>query len=398
MPPRHGVVPCDILSRAVLFAEAGNELHTQPAEDVIHQARRKPHVGVRRDPHRFKALVGELVDEAGQRDAVLERDAGGGADAVHQSADGRAFLRHGDEELAGGAVLVQADGQIAFVTADIEAVGDAVAGIGKPTAHGAIDDPLDDALDHLHLGSARRLSRRSSRRGSPLRGLGGREGASKCRDLGHHFPPQGLGFDGVLGFDLVQLGDLGIGLGVERLAQLAAVAVEGIGLQAELPTEHVGLSDLVDRRLVRKVDGLRDGAGDERLGRSHHANVPGGLDEADAERSALVGAVEDREVLRLQTGGTLDGLGSADDAVERRDLRGGEPHRTKPVEAGVRSSLGDVETECADGRLGHRPTGEGEPQLEELRQLVLEGHDLLASEALRKQELAKGSATTRGGQ
>ena len=59
--------------------------------------------------------------------------------------------------------------------------------------------------------------------------------------------------------------------GGERLAQLAAVAVERDRLEAELPGLDVDLLDVLDRGLVRQVDGLADRAREERLHRRHHA-------------------------------------------------------------------------------------------------------------------------------
>ena len=46
------------------------------------------------------------------------------SEAVHQAADRGAFLGHGDEELAGFAVGIEADGDVALVSADVELVGD----------------------------------------------------------------------------------------------------------------------------------------------------------------------------------------------------------------------------------------------------------------------------------
>ena len=58
-------------------------------------------------------------------------DGHGAGEAVHQAADGRAFLGHGDEDLARHAVLVEADGEVAFVSAHGELVGDRQALLGQ---------------------------------------------------------------------------------------------------------------------------------------------------------------------------------------------------------------------------------------------------------------------------
>ncbi len=65
----------------------------------------------------------------------------------------------------------------------------------------------------------------------------------------------------------------GVEHGVERLAQLGAVAVKGIGFEHEPPTQRVGIFDVFDRRRVGHVDRFGNGTGDERLGGGHHANV-----------------------------------------------------------------------------------------------------------------------------
>ena len=47
-------------------------------------------------------------------------------------------------------------------------------------------------------------------------------------------------------------------LGVERLRQLGAVAIERVGLEREPPGEEIGLLAVLDACLVRHVDGLGD--------------------------------------------------------------------------------------------------------------------------------------------
>ena len=63
------------------------------------------------------------------------------------------------------------------------------------------------------------------------------------------------------------------GLGVDRLALLRAVAVDGQRLEAELPAFEVGLADVLDRGLAGHVARLGDRAREERLGGGHHPHV-----------------------------------------------------------------------------------------------------------------------------
>ena len=99
----------------------------------------------------------------------------------------------------------------------------------------------------------------------------------------------GSALDGLL---LLAVGD------VEGLRALRSVAIDGDGLEAETPGFEVGLGDVVDGAVVGQVDGLRDGAGEERLGGGHHLDVAHVVDGAGA-LGGLEGAVEDGEVLGL---------------------------------------------------------------------------------------------------
>ena len=91
-------------------------------------------------------------------------------------------------------------------------------------------------------------------------------------------------------------------LGVERLGALGAVAIDGDAFEAHLPGLHVGVADVLDGAVVGHVDGLGDGAADEGLGGGHHLQVGQVLDAALAA-VGLEGAIEDRQVLRLQAAG-----------------------------------------------------------------------------------------------
>ena len=115
------------------------------------------------------------------------------------------------------------------------------AGAGQLAADRLVDDLLDDALDDLGAAAGR---------------------------------------GGVLGvLDAVLLGRR------QRLGDLAVVAVDGDGLDAELPGVDVELLDLFDRDLLGHVHRLGDGAGDERLDRTHHRHVARVVDGVVAHRA-----------------------------------------------------------------------------------------------------------------
>ena len=71
--------------------------------------------------------------------------------------------------------------------------------------------------------------------------------------------------------------------------------------------------------VVRQVDGLRDGAGEEGLGGGHHLDVAHVVDGAGA-LGGLEGAIEDGEVLGLDAGRAFDGAGGVDVADDGVDL------------------------------------------------------------------------------
>ncbi len=98
------------------------ELRTQPSEDVIGDRFGIGNLRVAGPAAGFEADVAELVHQELERNAVLQVVADGGCEAIHQAGNGGAFLCHGDENFAGRAVLIQADGYVAFMAADGELV------------------------------------------------------------------------------------------------------------------------------------------------------------------------------------------------------------------------------------------------------------------------------------
>ena len=128
---------------------AGDEFHRQPAEDVIDQALGHGDFGIAGHAAGLEADVLELADQRFDRHAILQADRDERGDGVHQAADGAAFLGDADEDFAGLAVVVKADGDVAFVAGDVELVRHGVPGVGKAAAQRALDDPFDDLLDRV---------------------------------------------------------------------------------------------------------------------------------------------------------------------------------------------------------------------------------------------------------
>ena len=149
-----------------------------------------------------------------------------------------------------------------------------------------------------------------------------------------------------------------------RLRQLRAVAVERVRFQAELPGQDISGLAVGDRRLVRHVDGLGDGAGDERLRRRQHADMALDREIALAGAAARIGAVEHGVVLGLQMRRALDRHGAADMDVGRLDLALGEAEMREQIEA-RRGEIGRLDLERVAQEIGtQRPLVEGELDVE----------------------------------
>src|SRR5207247_151331 len=72
------------------------------------------------EPGRFEAHMAELAHQHFERHAVLQGHGRQDAEGIHEAGDRAAFLRDLDEQLAGRAVVVEADVDVAFLAADIE--------------------------------------------------------------------------------------------------------------------------------------------------------------------------------------------------------------------------------------------------------------------------------------
>ena len=210
---------------------------------------------------------------------------------------------HVDEDLAEPAVLVLASAQIKLVAADHRLLGVTLAALGQfGAALGprALDHPLDDPLD------------------DPFGDHRGSGAVGSIDDVGDD-----LVFVVLHPFEHA---------GGQGLAELGAVAVEGVGLEAEAPGQEVGFLAVGDGGAVEHVDGLGDGAGDEGLGRRHHADVGLGRERAGADPAAGAGAIEHRQVALTQEGRAFQGHGAAAIGVGGLDLGLGEAEPREKVE------------------------------------------------------------------
>lgn len=152
--------------------------------------------------------------------------------------------------------------------------------------------------------------------------------------------------------------------GGEGLRELGAVAVERECFHHAVGGGHVDVGDLLHGGVERHVDGLGDGAGEERLRGGHGAHVRERRDVARAVLAAAVGAVEDGVVLRAQVRRALDGHAAADVVVCFLDLRAGEAERLEHGEGWV-GELRIAESEhLATEVVAERVAVEGEGDVE----------------------------------
>src|SRR6202021_3234096 len=91
---------------------------------VVHDALRVADLLVAGPSGGFEAGVCEFFDQDLEGHAVLEGEGDGGGEGVHESGDGGAFLGHADEDFAGLAGGVEADGDVALVAGEGEFVGE----------------------------------------------------------------------------------------------------------------------------------------------------------------------------------------------------------------------------------------------------------------------------------
>ena len=245
---------------------AGEEAQLEPAEDVIHDRLGVADVRIAAPAAGFEARVRELLAEQFQRHAVLQRDRDAQGEAVHQAADRRSFFSHGDEEFAGIAVGIEADGDVALVISDLEFMRDRSALFLQLVAHSARRS-VEVLFFDLRSGSDARVIFRGVRR---------------------------LGSSGA-----------------QRLRLLASVTIDCDRLDAELPGLQIRLHDVFNRSVVGKIDRLRDRSRDERLRGRHHAEMPHVSDGARALRR-LERAIEDGKVIVLHVRRPFDRARSVD--------------------------------------------------------------------------------------
>ena len=127
-----GAVPGD--NADGLFFFRGHKFGAEPLEDVVHEGLGHRNFRVLGEARGLEAHVGELVHQGFEGDAVLQRERNRRREGVHEAGDGGAFLGHDDEDFAGLAVFVEADGDVALVAGDGELVSDRAALVRQLTA------------------------------------------------------------------------------------------------------------------------------------------------------------------------------------------------------------------------------------------------------------------------
>ena len=206
------------------------------------------------------------------------------------------------KSFAGPSVGVEADVDVAFMTLDVELVGQA-AGMRQSLASRLMLPDRRSATG----GRRRRIDRRGDR--DPASAAGADRGRAAFASSACPAPS--------------------LRLGAHRLAPLGTVAVDRQGLEAEPPAFEVGPADLFDRRLVRHVARLRDRPRRNGCTAAIIRRWPEEMDAPPALRRGKC-AVEDRQVLVPQAGCPFDRVVRVDVVEDRR----GSPAHRSPVSAG----------------------------------------------------------------
>ena len=95
----------------------------EPTRDVVHKRLGVADLWISRPTAGLKAHVAEFVAKHAQWHAVLQSKRDHSCEGIHQPGDGRALLRHGDEDLSWQPVLVNSDREISLLPGDGEVMG-----------------------------------------------------------------------------------------------------------------------------------------------------------------------------------------------------------------------------------------------------------------------------------
>ena len=170
--------------------------------------------------------------------------------------------------------------------------------------------------------------------------------------------------------------------------ELGAVAIERIGLQPQLPGQHVGFAAFLHGGAVGHVDGLGNGARDEGLHRRHHADMRFHAQRALADAPAGIGAVEHRQMSRLSDRARLPGSWRRRHRGWRRRYRRLEKPSAFSMSKSGASICGGVQLQhLAAEFLAQGPFVEDKADVEGRFQRRLDLADLLFAKALAAQRV-----------
>ena len=110
------------------------EPEANPPEDVISNRGSNSDLRVRRVPTRLELTVLEFSGQIFHGHPVLEGKGREDSHRVHHATKCAAFLGDDEEHLTGAFIVIQANGDVSLVAADVELVGDGVSGVGQPPA------------------------------------------------------------------------------------------------------------------------------------------------------------------------------------------------------------------------------------------------------------------------
>ena len=99
------------------------EFEVPPAPNVVHKGLGVADLGIAGPAAGLEASMREFAAQHLEPDTVLQRQRHRCGKRIHQPGDGRALLRHGDEDLPGQTVVVNSDREISFLPGDGEMMG-----------------------------------------------------------------------------------------------------------------------------------------------------------------------------------------------------------------------------------------------------------------------------------
>ena len=90
--------------------------------------------------HGFEASVAKLVHQDFDWHSILQCDRQSRTEAIHDSTDGGSLFGHGDKDLAGASIWIEANAEVSLVARNRELMSDALTCVMKPFSSRLVND------------------------------------------------------------------------------------------------------------------------------------------------------------------------------------------------------------------------------------------------------------------